>query len=178
MAKEMKMPSARQLKKHICRNSVIHEDSAVYGAATHREQRVSTIAVSRKYTVASVNCAKSIASGWLKTFRLEKAVGFGLPEVDDRYHIWRVPLLNPGTNKRIGEVVIDAYTSLVTVDETTAPDVVEARLLGRNEPDAQAQTASRNSISLVRNTVVLGDSESALLDMPSQSVDLIFTSPP
>ncbi|MDD2773752.1 MAG: site-specific DNA-methyltransferase, partial [Elusimicrobiales bacterium] len=78
----------------------------------------------------------------------------------------------------IGEVVIDAYTSLVTVDETTAPDVVEARLLGRNEPEAQAQTASRNSISLVRNTVVLGDSESALLDMPSQSVDLIFTSPP
>ena len=182
MANKSKSKPSRQPKKHIYRGSVVHEDSPTYVVDMPRKQRVSTVAASRKYAVEFVSGAKSIASGWLKTFNLEKAVDFGLPEVDDRYHIWRVPLLKPGTNKRIGEVVIDAYTSLVTVNETTAPDVIEARLLGRNETETPARNISDNStqslVSFVRNTVILGDSEQALLDMPSQSVDLIFTSPP
>ncbi|HTV61177.1 MAG TPA: site-specific DNA-methyltransferase [Verrucomicrobiae bacterium] len=126
--------------------------------------------------------AKRISSGWLKNFHLENAVWFGLPEVDDRYHIWRVPLVKAGTKERIGEVVIDAYTSLVDAGETTAPDVLEARLLGRQRADKPAEngngTPSQMPVSFVRNTVILGDSEQALLEMPSQSVDLIFTSPP
>jgi DNA modification methylase len=177
VAEKNKSKPSRQPQKHLYLGSLVCEDSV---ADTPRKQRVSTVAASRKYAVMFVSGAKSIASGWLKTVNLEKAVDFGLPEVDDRYHIWRVPLLKPGTNKRIGEVVIDAYTSLVTVDETTAPDVIEARLLGRNEPETIAINSdpTQNLVSFVRNTVILGDSEQALLDMPSQSVDLIFTSPP
>ncbi|MEK7722291.1 MAG: hypothetical protein AAB359_07875, partial [Elusimicrobiota bacterium] len=147
-----------------------------------RKRRVSTVAASRKYVVKFVSGAKSIATGWLKTFGLENAVGFGLPEVDDRYHIWRVPLVKSGTKERIGEVVIDAYTSLVSASETTASDVLEARLLGRKEAEKLSRNGSSNATqslgSFVRNTVILGDSEQVLLDMPSQSVDLIFTSPP
>lgn len=161
----------------------VHEDSATYLVDKPRKQRSSTVAANRQYAVRLVADAKRIASGWLQTFNLEKAVCFGLPEVDDRYHIWRVPLLKLGADQRIGEVVIDAYTSLVTVDETTAPEVIEARLLGRQQPDDKRRqpastTPAQGLISFVRNTVILGDSEDALLDMPSQSVALIFTSPP
>jgi len=170
----------RKSKMQIC--GVVHEDPATYVVPFPRKQRSSSVATSRKYAVEFVSDAKRIALGWLKTFNLEKAVDFGLPEVDDRYHIWRVPLVKPGAKKRIGEVVIDAYTSLVTVDETTAPSVIEARLLGRNELDTPAKItdsiSAQGQISFVRNTVILGDSESSLLDIPSQSVDLIFTSPP
>lgn len=182
MAEKTKSKSSRYPQKHLLLGSLVCEDSPACVTDTPRKQRVSTVAASRKYAVMFVSDAKSIASGWLKTFNMEKAVDFGLPEVDDRYHIWRVPLLKLGTNKRIGEVVIDAYTSLVTVDETTSPDIIEARLLGRNEPETLSRNTSNNStqslVSFVRNTVILGDSEQALLDMPSQSVDLIFTSPP
>ena len=160
----------------------LREDTTPYVVETPRKQRSSTVAANRKYAVEFVSAAKSIATGWLKTFNLENAVGFGLPEVDDRYHIWRVPLVKSGTKERIGEVVIDAYSSLVAVDETTAPDVLEARLLGRNETEKAAVNGNGQHTqmlaSFVRNTVILGDSEQALLDMPSQSVDLIFTSPP
>ena len=160
----------------------LREDTTPYIVETPRKQRTSTVAASRKYAVEFVSAAKSISAGWLKTFNLENAVGFGLPEVDDRYHIWRVPLVRAGTKERIGEVVINAYTSLVSASETTSPDVLEARLLGRNESEKAERngngTHTQMLASFVRNTVILGDSEQALLDMPSQSVDLIFTSPP
>ena len=160
--------------------ATIKEDSTPYVVDAPRKQRASMVAVNRKYAVEFVSAAKSIATGWLKTFNLENAIGFGLPEVDDRYHIWRVPLVKSGTKERIGEVVIDAYTSLVAVDETTVPNILEARLLGRSEEEKAAENGQHSQMlaSFVRNTVILGDSEQALLDMPSQSVDLIFTSPP
>lgn len=181
IAKKIKSKAIRQVKKQTCRTTVLHDGTTTYTADATRKQRSSSVAAFRKYAVEFVSDAKNIASGWLKTFSLEKAIGFGLPEVDDRHHIWRVPLVKPGTSKRIGEVVINAYTSLVNADETTASDVIEARLLGRNEP-SPARTESSNLtqglMSFVRNTVILGDSEYALLDVPSQCVDLIFTSPP
>ncbi|MBI5376004.1 MAG: site-specific DNA-methyltransferase [Candidatus Schekmanbacteria bacterium] len=174
--------ATRKTKHKTCRQTQIYEEQSTYIVKIPRKQRASTVAAARKYAVKFVSDAKSIAAGWLKTFKLENAVRFGLPEVDDRYHIWRVPLVKAGKKERIGEVVIDAYTSLVSTDETTAPDVLEARLLGRNETEKLAQkengNASQMLLSFVRNAVILGDCEQALLDMPSQSVDLIFTSPP
>lgn len=168
-------------RKKASASLTLHEDTTPYFVETRRKQRSSTVAASRKYAVEFVSAAKSIATGWLKTHNLVNAVGFGLPEVDDRYHIWRVPLVKVGTKDRIGEVVIDAYTSLISANETTAPDVLEARLLGRNESEKIERNGNgehtQTLASFVRNTVILGDSERALLEMPSQSVDLIFTSP-
>jgi len=79
----------------------LREDTTPYIVETPRKQRASTVAASRNYAVEFVSSAKSISTGWLKTFNLEKAVGFGLPEVDDRYHIWRVPLVKSGTKKEL-----------------------------------------------------------------------------
>jgi DNA modification methylase len=146
--------------------------------------RSATVAELRNYAVKSVAAAKSISLGWIQTLELEKAIRFGLPEIDDRYHIWRVPLISAGSKERIGEVVIDAYTSLIAAAETTAPEVIEARLLGRDAGKVQARSAKSGAaketitLSSLRNTVIFGDCETALMEMPAQSVDLIFTSPP
>lgn len=180
IAKKIKCQAHR--KTYVHKRSIIREETPAYIVDTTRKKRVSTVAASRKYAVELVSNAKTIATGWLKTHNLEKAACFGLPEIDDRHHIWRVPLLKTGTKERIGEIVIDAYTSLVMGNETTAPDVIVARLLGRDQAEKPAQDGIGNTtqvpISFIRNTVIQGDSEQALLEMPSQSVDLIFTSPP
>ncbi len=130
------------------------------------------------YRIANVEQAKKVSLNYLKNIELDKVLAFGLPEIDDRYHYWRVPLLD-GNNK-IGEIVIDAYTSFVLGGKTTKKDVLEARLLGR-----KTKTKSKNNnkndipkISTLRNTVGQGDSEELLAEIPAESVDLIFTSPP
>lgn len=58
----------------------------------------------RQYSVIDVQGAKDVAMIWLEKANLQNAITFGLPEVDDRYHVWRVPLLNRSTQERIGEV--------------------------------------------------------------------------
>jgi hypothetical protein len=49
-----------------------------------------TIYAKRQYLVTSVEDAKSIAKNHLKINELGDVFSFGLPEVDDRYHVWRV----------------------------------------------------------------------------------------
>lgn len=140
----------------------------------------STIAHTRGYAVTSVSEAKTIVRTWLESVHLKKAVSLGLPEIDDRYHIWRVPLLAQHTNERVGEAVIDAVTSLIDDCKTTQPPVIEARLLHRtvNDDGKQRGSVPKYQPSALRNTLILGDSEFALQEMPASSVDLVFTSPP
>ncbi|MCY7351956.1 MAG: site-specific DNA-methyltransferase [Cytophagaceae bacterium] len=143
------------------------------------------------YRVTEVKQAKEIALNYLKTYELENALDFGLPEIDDRYHIWRVPLRN-GKEEGIGEVTIDALTSLIVEKKTTRKEVLESRLLGRKikrvasdrvmgEKDTAPSKKNNGEIpkySTLKNTVGLGDSEELLQEMPAESIDLIFTSPP
>lgn len=140
-----------------------------------------TVAEQRKYMVLDVQAAKRIALIWLQSAQLENSVEFGLPEVDDRYHLWRVPLLNKASQCRIGEAVIDARTSLILQDKSTSAKTLEARLLGRSDETVTKAEARQNGtykLSYMRNTIALGDSEFVLQDLPAESVDLVFTSPP
>lgn len=141
-----------------------------------------TVAEKRNYMVLDVAAAKKIALLWLQAAKLENAVDFGLPEVDDRYHVWRVPLVNKVTRERIGEVVIDARTSLIVRDKTTSVKSLETRLLGRVEraedTDEDASANEPYQIPTMRDTVALGDSEEILQDLPAESIGLVFTSPP
>jgi DNA modification methylase len=139
-----------------------------------------TVAEKRKYNVLDVKSAKKVASFWLERAKLENAIEFGLPEVDDRYHIWRVPLVGKISRDHIGEVVIDAYTSLIVEDKSTNSEVLEARLLGRNgHPRTKAKKQNGSYVlSSLRNTIAQGDSEELLQELPAGSVNLIFTSPP
>lgn len=65
-----------------------------------------------QYRVKTTKEAEGIAKDLLKEYELENVLFFGLPEVDDRYHIWRVPLITD-LKKCLGEVVIDARFSFV-----------------------------------------------------------------
>jgi len=134
------------------------------------------------YRITEVKQAKEVAHDFLKSISLEKAIDFGLPEVDDRYHIWRVPLISK-SRETIGEVVIDAITTFIHEKKTTSREILESRLLGRKNGHHKT-TLNGNGhgevpkISNLRNTVGFGDSEELLAEMPAESVDLIFTSPP
>lgn len=132
----------------------------------------------RKYRVRNVDGAKKICRNYLKSIDLDKAVTFGLPEVDDRYHVWRVPLISH-KGKKVGEIVVDAFTTFVQDRRTTQKDVLEARLLGRAAKSTKkVRVTNLPKLSNLRNTVGLGDSEELLEQTPSESIDLIFTSPP
>jgi len=59
--------------------------------------------------------------------------------------------------------------------------MLENRLLGRGELDdtpAGSRPNGINQLSGIRNTIALGDCEQVLQDLPSESVNLVFTSPP
>lgn len=141
---------------------------------------IQNVAQQRGYIVTSTTQAKLVASKYLEEFQLIQNIDFGLPEVDDRYHIWRVPLKNKqGDRNYIGEVVIDASTSEIDFRRSTNIDLIEKRLLGRkDEYTDKTKPKKKYNISKLRNTVGLGDSLQLMADMPSESVDLIFTSPP
>jgi DNA modification methylase len=140
----------------------------------------SLVAENRKYLVTTVAEAKEITLGWLREIDLHNAVELGLPEVDDRYHIWRVPLCRDDKTTRIGEVVINAYTTEILSDKTTKPELIESRLLKKEVSNSLKREANgqKYPVSSLRNTVGQGDCAELLAEMPADSVDLIFTSPP
>jgi DNA modification methylase len=100
--------------------------------------------------------------------------------VDDRYHIWRVPLVRPGTSEMVGEVVIDARSALVQARRSSDPAVVKARLAGRANGAAEPAEPPAEAIPrpALANTILLGDSEQTLAGLPAGAIDLVFTSPP
>ena len=137
----------------------------------------SAVAERRNYRVKIVDEAKNIALTYLKSLELEHVIEFGLPEVDDRYHCWRVPLLNQHS-VNIGEVVIDAFSSFILEKKTTHKEILESRLLGRTSPKTKKRSHNTPKSSNLRNTIGLGDSETLLAETPLESIDLVFTSPP
>ncbi len=138
-----------------------------------------TVAEQRNYNVLTVEEARSIATVWLENMGLEEAIDFGLPEVDDRYHVWRIPLVGRDSRARVGEVVIDARTSLIYEAKSTSKKILEKRLLRRKGCRTRQKLRKKQyKISTLRNTIACGDAEAILQELPEESVDLIFTSPP
>ncbi len=134
----------------------------------------------RRYLVTTVAQAKEITVQWLTEIELSHVISLGLPEVDDRYHIWRVPLLRQTDSVKIGEAVIEAYTTTILHEKSTRPEMLEARLLKKEEARQEKKRRAdlKYPISTLRNTIGLGDCVDLLDEMPSESVNLIFTSPP
>jgi DNA modification methylase len=138
-----------------------------------------TVADKRKYLVRDTTSARKIALDLMKEYELDNAVTFGLPEIDDRGHIWRVAVINKADKARIGEIVLDAKTSLIDEKKSTKKDLLEQRLLKRETLHQKVKSKKDAYIqSQMRNTIAQGDSEKLLSDLPKNSVELIFTSPP
>lgn len=117
-----------------------------------------TVTELRHYAVLDVKQAKLIACVWLKGKQLDNAVEFGLPEIDDRYHVWRIPLLSRHTDTKVGEIVIDAKTSFVVEGKSTRPEVIEGRILGRESIQHKSNrnnSAETYALSALRNTIIL-----------------------
>lgn len=136
-------------------------------------------AIREKYRVKNVTEAKSIALDFLREIELDKAIIFGLPEIDDRFDIWRIPLKSKdGSN--VGEVVIDAITTFIDPSKTTTKELLENRLLGRKDNSKKKNKLKSEVpvVSMLRNTIGIGDSEQLLKSLPNESVNLVFTSPP
>ena len=138
-----------------------------------------TVYEMRKYAVRNVVQAKSIAGDYLAGVGLgELADSFGLPEVDDRYHVWRVPVVG-ADGDRLGEIVIDAYTSLVQSARSTDAAVMRERQRAGGDNGRKRRVRPRTiARSELRNTIIQGDAAETLAELPAESVDLVFTSPP
>lgn len=138
-----------------------------------------SISEQREYLVLNVRQAKHIVKDWLSEIQLANVMKLGLPEVDDRYHYWRVPL-RAKSGTKMGEVVIDAYSTEIVASKTTKPEILTARLLKQDESKVieTKQNKREYKLSNLRNTIGYGDSAHLLEEMPAESVDLIFTSPP
>ncbi|OIO30716.1 site-specific DNA-methyltransferase [Candidatus Nomurabacteria bacterium CG1_02_43_90] len=144
-----------------------------------KEKTKITVADRRKYLIKDAISAREIALSLMKEYELDKAITFGLPEVDDRSHIWRIALINKSDKSRIGEIVIDAKTSLVDEKRSTKKEFLEQRLLKRDTSEQKIKTKRDTYIqSQMRNTIAQGDSEKLLSELSKNSVELIFTSPP
>lgn len=134
----------------------------------------------RGYAVTGVKQAKEIAREYLEgVIPSLSEILFGLPEADDRYHVWRVPVLTQ-SKTRLGEVVISAKTGAIDVDRSSDIELVKTLISGQVELEPRSKSSKKSPIarSNLRNTIVLGDSEESLSELPAESIDLVFTSPP
>jgi DNA modification methylase len=151
------------------------------GEAPSPAQPRRLVSESRNYRVLTVAQAREVAEEEVGRWDLEFELQYGLPEIDDRYHVWRVPLMSPNGDDKVGELVIDARTSLVQTKRSSEADTVRSRVQQSDAKGPVRQRRPRKSPitrSELRNTVILGDSEVTLTDLPASSVDLVFTSPP
>ena len=140
------------------------------------------VAEQRSYSVVNTDQAKKISISYLtnEAFGLED-ISFGLPEIYDRYHIWNVPVLYK--KEVIGEIAINAYTENVDKKLSSDIEVLDGR---RKKIDSGKAVAIKKvkkkgqeyKISELHNMLLMGRAERVLKELPEQSVDMIFTSPP
>ena len=139
----------------------------------------------RNYHIKSCAEAQAIAGDIVQTWDIDREISFGLPEVDDRYHLWRVPILSADYETRLGEFVIDARSGRVDSKRSTTFSVVSKRIeltsedkSGKNEKIAKENLSSLVPPLDLRNIIIKGPSQVTLDELPAQSVQLMFTSPP
>jgi DNA modification methylase len=134
----------------------------------------SLVSEKRKYKVLNTQQAKEIADAHLKSIGFKAInISYGLPEIDDRYHVWRIPVLKD--KGRIGEVVINAHTGTINLAKSTDKEVLKTA-----KPIFSEKKADKKEISIsnLNNMVIEGNSVEILKKLPEESINLIFTSPP
>ena len=140
-------------------------------------RRARLVSEERAYAVRTVEEARGRADAQVRTWRLRRSLTFGLPEVDDRYHVWRVPLLAV-SSARVGELVFDARSGAIDAARSSDAATVRARLARAEAPGRSRAGARAITRSPLGNAVLEGDSETTLAALPTGAVDLVFTSPP
>ncbi|MBC8185909.1 site-specific DNA-methyltransferase [candidate division KSB1 bacterium] len=129
----------------------------------------------------STQKARSLTEAWLnnKLASAQKFISLGLPEYDDRFKKWRVPLhLHNGNNLLIGEVFISE--KLDDIIDSTNIKLVRKRIEKYKNSSSQKNTSKKKLFypATVPNKVVLGNSIDVLEEFPPDTAQLVFTSPP
>lgn len=133
--------------------------------------------LNRGYLVTSTTQAKKIAKLHLEKLDLADKFSFGLPEVDDRYHVWRVPLV--ATGHRIGEIVINSKTSTIDYKKSSkSPFLIKKAMEVVHTPKKVKKEKKIISKSPLNNMLLQGNCAETLKKLPDESVNLVFTSPP
>lgn len=133
--------------------------------------------LNRGYLVTSTTQAKKIAKLHLEKLDLADKFSFGLPEVDDRYHVWRVPLV--ATGHRIGEIVINSKTSTIDYKKSSkSPFLIKKAMEAVHTPKKVKKEKKIISKSPLNNMLLQGNCAETLKKLPDESVNLVFTSPP
>ena len=137
------------------------------------------VSETRGYVVKTVAEAKVIALGYLRAidgFDHDMST-FGLPEVDDRFHIWRVPV--KVKRSKIGEIVINAKKGDIDKSKSTKPCLfISKQKEAVEEKNSPKMSPKIPKLSSLKNMVIKGDSIEELKKLPKESVNLVFTSPP
>lgn len=152
----------------------------------HSSSAPASVYDKRNYHIRSSSEAQAIADGVIQTWDLDCDISFGLPEVDDRYHLWRVPLLTFESGVGLGEIVIEAHTGRIDGKRSTHHSVINKRmqlLIEDKTVTEVSRITNTDSSPLVppvdlRNIIIQGPSEVTLDELPAQSIQLMFTSPP
>jgi DNA modification methylase len=163
----------------------IREQTEVYLAslpAGQKRKKASPVDV-----IKNVENARALVFAWLDKNQLHHAVHLGLPEIDDRKNVWRVALKHPGSNGGnglVGEILINASTGEIC--HHTEIEIIKSRLLKFSseadengvEPLIAGKTKRQSPPPFVPNKIVLGDAAQVISELPLNSVQLVFTSPP
>jgi DNA modification methylase len=166
-------------------SGLIHEQAEAYlSSVPINQQRKKRPPVD---IIKNVEKARSLVHAWLNKNQLYQSVELGLPEIDDRKNVWRVALKYPGSNGGnglVGEILIEASSGKIC--QHTEIDIIKSRLRKFSnesdengiEPAGEGKAKRQAPPSFVPNKVVLGDAAQIISELPLNSVQLVFTSPP
>lgn len=126
----------------------------------------------RRYYVTTIAQAKEIVKEYFKQIDLnQKKINFGLPEIHDRYDIWKVPILFD--KELVGDITIDAFSGEINKKMSSDISILEARISTiknrKNLQGKQKRIKFQYIVSELKNTIALGRSEQVLQKLPDSS---------
>ncbi len=140
------------------------------------------VAERRNYSVKTTDEAKQIVVAYLENTELNAYdLSFGLPEINDRYDTWKVPVIYK--KEAVGDIVINAFSKQIDSDLSSEISIIRNRIAAIDINSSPKRESSKShskefKVSNLDNMIIKGRSELALKTLPEQSIDLIFTSPP
>ncbi|WP_158735095.1 site-specific DNA-methyltransferase [Alteribacillus sp. YIM 98480] len=133
----------------------------------------------RNYLVKTTADAKEITKAYLKYNNISENFDFGLPEIDDRYHVWRVPIIRNSDKEAVAYIIIDAKDGTIDEERSTKVYLLKKKLNEESKiKKKKKETLKKYPISPLNNMIIHGDSSQELDKLPENSIDLVFTSPP
>ena len=126
--------------------------------------------------------ASATAYAWLREnlANFHACILVGLPEYDDRFDAWRIPLHHQSSKSAlIGEIKMDNQAETIIGFTEIKLMLQRIKKHQNSKPHSKSKTAKKKFYPVpIPNKLVLGNSINVLEDYPPDSAQLAFTSPP